>query len=831
MGKGIIKENRGGGQYYLEIVYDRTGIDDQLAALAKKKAALEDKLYRGTRQQDTDLRVQITIIDKWVATLNEKVPANQFILTYCADFTDDLQPGDQVGTIEFARTPSPIIKDGQNLFVYNGVLIRPGYDGRAVYNASRDGILASPLVQSPWGMFFNLAIEPAAMKWKPRYRWGVITDISGDYCDVELKDLTFVQEDNAQIDIDQNLTLRHVQIEYMTCNGAAFLVDDEVVVEFVDQDWSKPKVIGFTGDPAECDLERIYSVILEMKRPTYFNPSSISEMYQKLYFRLEKNGDITWIDGATASSTCRLNDCWSETRIRPFNFYYRMYEHMPFASGNAPDKLKEYSALPIKLLCPEEDIQPFGVSVPANWGVFEKIYSTGRDLCRPQWSFIYPVGTLKVNIWYSTLAIGANTKGGSAAEAMNTVRRIETDTRKEYTDGCVAGQFAYVTSGVGPYSSGTAGSESYSTNCYDNFPDFLVSSYNPALGPAVTLASIRGPFYGFFGGGSQYYFTAYFTVGSRSVHTYECNKIASVQILIVPSDKKWEWGTFPPPKPPAPTWTNNIGLWFKHLTDDGAFEAYVRAYYKSYGHGIFGLDNTENAKYTTEGTRIDYPIYKESGSEYRCPCDEFIGYPDDRSNPTYRSGTLETPVFYSSGTLKCGGGRWGVLSPAYIYPKCENIWSNEVNDEDPPEAKEAVEFPVAVDFYSEGQDIIESVDYFYQYLIKKSPSINQIFYRPQGDNYRLVVNFRQQDASDGANYVENSFVVIMNKTTGDIVSSNLFYYWFTIDNDAGDVDITLAKQSIFPRNWNYSKFSSALLARKLSVDAAGGYGPFLLSER
>ena len=47
--------------------------------------------------------------------------------------------------------------------------------------------------------------------------------------------------------------LAGVSIEYMNCHAAAFADGDEVIVEFTDQDFSQPKVIGFKENPENCD--------------------------------------------------------------------------------------------------------------------------------------------------------------------------------------------------------------------------------------------------------------------------------------------------------------------------------------------------------------------------------------------------------------------------------------------------------------------------------------------------------------------------------------------------------------------------------------------------
>lgn len=55
-------------------------------------------------------------------------------------------------------------------------------------------------------------------------------------------------------DVWKNYTrkLSSVAVEYMGCNSLAFSDGDRVVVQFIDQDWSKPKVIGFAENPQSC---------------------------------------------------------------------------------------------------------------------------------------------------------------------------------------------------------------------------------------------------------------------------------------------------------------------------------------------------------------------------------------------------------------------------------------------------------------------------------------------------------------------------------------------------------------------------------------------------
>jgi predicted transglutaminase-like cysteine proteinase len=50
-------------------------------------------------------------------------------------------------------------------------------------------------------------------------------------------------------------TMASVPIEYMTCNAWAFAAGDRVVVQFIDQKWTTPKVVGFAENPEACGID------------------------------------------------------------------------------------------------------------------------------------------------------------------------------------------------------------------------------------------------------------------------------------------------------------------------------------------------------------------------------------------------------------------------------------------------------------------------------------------------------------------------------------------------------------------------------------------------
>jgi len=190
---------------------------------------------------DGDYDVSVELVDG----------SNQTMQAHCADLTEDLTG--EVGVLEIAGD----LDKGRN--------IQPGYDSNAVYDATRDGQMlevlskktnASSKSQHSAGIFWNWAMRAGWQKWRPNYRYGTISNLSGDTCDVALDACVSTDTpDGQELDCNQASSLSGVSIEYMDCNGSAFADGDEVIVKFEDNDWSKPKVIGFKSDPKSCYWE------------------------------------------------------------------------------------------------------------------------------------------------------------------------------------------------------------------------------------------------------------------------------------------------------------------------------------------------------------------------------------------------------------------------------------------------------------------------------------------------------------------------------------------------------------------------------------------------
>lgn len=161
---------------------------------------------------------------------------------WCADLTEDLATGVEVGTIEPNGEP-----DG-DIIIYPGGSADP-------FHQQLQPVMSS----TPAGWFLNMARFPGWQRWKPTFRIGTITALysAEDYCDVILDSaLSSVQN----LTITPSPALTRVPVEYLTCNCTAFSVGDRVVVQFTGQNWSTPKVIGFESNPKGCGEHAVFII-------------------------------------------------------------------------------------------------------------------------------------------------------------------------------------------------------------------------------------------------------------------------------------------------------------------------------------------------------------------------------------------------------------------------------------------------------------------------------------------------------------------------------------------------------------------------------------------
>jgi hypothetical protein len=153
---------------------------------------------------------------------------------WCVDFTEDGAVNSFVGTVD--------IPGESNL-----LLIAPGCRGFI----PADGALFAREIMSPAQAYFNAAILPGWQKFKPTYRWGTITAINYD-ADTANVTVASATSSARSLNVNQGTSLVNVPVEYLDCDADAFEVGDRCVVQFVGQDWSNPRVIGFLDNPKPC---------------------------------------------------------------------------------------------------------------------------------------------------------------------------------------------------------------------------------------------------------------------------------------------------------------------------------------------------------------------------------------------------------------------------------------------------------------------------------------------------------------------------------------------------------------------------------------------------
>jgi len=188
----------------------------------------------------------------------------------CADYTTDLQPGEEVGLIDYGRIGAAKMGPGWNY------IIQPGRTGQITgrdpkYNPDRDGINQPVAGRSPAGTLYNLIMEPGARKWRPKYRAASITAIDRDkqVCDVLLDyDLS---RNTGRLDFPDvsgfGGEIYQVPIDYMDCVVLPFTLGDQVVVEFRREGGrNRPYVIGFVEQPLACPIRGTFNLGI------YFTP-------------------------------------------------------------------------------------------------------------------------------------------------------------------------------------------------------------------------------------------------------------------------------------------------------------------------------------------------------------------------------------------------------------------------------------------------------------------------------------------------------------------------------------------------------------------------------
>lgn len=101
-------------------------------------------------------------------------------------------------------------------------------------------------------VFVNAALEPGHLKWRPYWRYGVITEMAGLTATV-----SFAEEnarplaDESPLSLQRFYSFAGALFRYPVCGASAFSVGDEVLCLFEGDDRT-PVIIGFRREPKTC---------------------------------------------------------------------------------------------------------------------------------------------------------------------------------------------------------------------------------------------------------------------------------------------------------------------------------------------------------------------------------------------------------------------------------------------------------------------------------------------------------------------------------------------------------------------------------------------------
>ena len=207
--------------------------DAKVQAATTAERTAYDTLIKSKAQYQSVVLKQQSLMNK--RSYIENQSSEDIRTVWCADCQRTLTGS--VGTLEIPGTDDLVL-------IYPG-----GADGTdSEYSSSRDGQLRSVSAMSPAEAAWNYTMFPGWQKYKPTYRLGKITDRPPGHakCSVLLDAYSTAQG----LDTDVTRTLTNVPMVYKNRDdGGPYVVGDRVVVEFQNQNWESPRVIGFEDYP------------------------------------------------------------------------------------------------------------------------------------------------------------------------------------------------------------------------------------------------------------------------------------------------------------------------------------------------------------------------------------------------------------------------------------------------------------------------------------------------------------------------------------------------------------------------------------------------------
>jgi hypothetical protein len=314
MGKALILSEIGGGYYKIRLILDTSRADAELAAIPAKIEAINERIATATGAALEALQARKLSIQKRQDYLTEKIPEDPEINAWCIDQETGLTGN--VGTIEIPGERGTVV-------------IQPGYNGNAVYDSVRDGQLQPAISGIAQATFWNNTILPGWQKFKPTHRFGTITSMGVSTADIALTEAKSSVL-NETLDINQTATLDDVTFNYRTGDLSSFYEGQEVIIEFIDQDWEQPQIIGISGGSTELYLANTgihgrpayYTIYIEIWDPDL---GQYVEVPRTVY-------DLAYDYDAKIYYTSNMGETFTELYSKSMTLYNNYYEESPYVS-------------------------------------------------------------------------------------------------------------------------------------------------------------------------------------------------------------------------------------------------------------------------------------------------------------------------------------------------------------------------------------------------------------------------------------------------------------------------------------------------------------------
>lgn len=317
MGKAVILQNLGEGQYKVRYLYQQRGIEQQAALLEVQKAQLQETIeateaeleeaeaalpgydtelnsllnqikdastdpnYQGPSIVELQKRVTeilqvinqatqgVVRLEATLAALEArlagidlaldrlaKVKTEEELTLWIADYTTELEPH---ATTNFAAVLEVPGEKGESPHM----VLAPGKEKHPDHKLDKHGEVVPALAMSKEALFYNWAMLAAWQKFAPTYRFAKILGIDYNQNRAELELVSPNRSSVNRIEVtptdmksDQAASLSSVPFDYMDCNSDAFLPGDITLVQYRDNRPDDPVIIGFKDNPRPCTRVR-----------------------------------------------------------------------------------------------------------------------------------------------------------------------------------------------------------------------------------------------------------------------------------------------------------------------------------------------------------------------------------------------------------------------------------------------------------------------------------------------------------------------------------------------------------------------------------------------